>query len=232
MAGIRAVVFDLDGTLVDSAPDLLAAANTMLAELGRRALSLDEVIAMIGDGVAKLVERALAATGGLDGCEPAAVTQRFVEIYEGHAVDQTRPYPGVTEVLDRLQQQGVALGICTNKPEAATLEVLRDLDLARYFTAVIGGDSLDGARKPDPQPLLTIVHRLGATAAEAVMVGDNANDVQAARAAGMPVIVHARGYTRVPAADLGADAVIDGFADLHRTLQRVLPDAMERTVRE
>lgn len=217
MREIRAVVFDLDGTLVDSAPDLRVAVNRMLAEHGRRALGLDEVIGMIGDGATKLVERALAASGGPAG-DLAAHTRRFLDFYEGNAADATRPYDGVPETLAALHGAGMALGVCTNKPETATLEVLRDLDLAHWFAAVIGGDSLDGVRKPDPRALLAAVARLGTSPEHAVMVGDNANDVGAARAAGIPVIVRAGGYTRTPAADLGADAVIDAFAALPAAL--------------
>lgn len=220
MREIRAVVFDLDGTLVDSAPDLRVAVNRMLAEHGRRALDLDEVIGMIGDGATKLVERALAAGGGPAG-DLAAHTRRFLDLYEGNAADATRPYDGVPETLAALRGAGVVLGVCTNKPEKATLEVLRDLDLARWFTAVVGGDSLDGVRKPDPRALLAAVARLGTSPDHAVMVGDNANDVGAARAAGIPVIVRAGGYSRTPAAELGADAVIDAFADLPAALAAV-----------
>jgi phosphoglycolate phosphatase len=218
----KAVVFDLDGTLVDSAADLKTAINKLLSEEGRRALALDEVAEMIGDGAMKLVERAFRATGGRDEAEsPERLTARFLAFYAGHATDLTRPYPGVPETLALLREQQWALGICTNKPEQATREVLRGLDLDRYFGAVVGGDSIAGVRKPDPRLLLAAIERLGAAPAEAVMVGDNANDVQSARAARVPVIVRAGGYTRVPAPDLGADAVIAAFAELPAALAEV-----------
>jgi phosphoglycolate phosphatase len=219
---VKAVVFDLDGTLVDSAPDLRVAINKLLGEEGRRSVALDEVIGMIGDGAAKLVERAFRATGGRPEAEsPEQLTARFLAFYEGHATDSTRPYPGVPETLALLREQQWSLGICTNKPERATREVLRDLDLASHFGAIVGGDSIAGVRKPHPRLLLAVLDRLGAAPAEAVMVGDNANDVHAARAAGVPVIVRAGGYTRVPTSQLGADAVIEAFAELPAVLDRV-----------
>ncbi|MGF1640127.1 MAG: phosphoglycolate phosphatase [Rhodospirillales bacterium] len=215
ITGLKVVVFDLDGTLVDSAPDLQAALNRLMRELGRRPLGLDEVKGMVGDGAAKLVERAVAATG-LDGPgdDLGVLTARFLAHYEGHATDCTRPYPGVRETLTRLRAAGLALAVCTNKPEAATREVLKDLDLDGFFAAVVGGDSLPGVRKPDPAMLRAILEAVGASPREAVMVGDNANDVAVARALGVPVVVRADGYTRTAPADLGADAVIDDFAEL------------------
>ena len=218
----KVVVFDLDGTLVDSAPDLRVAINKLLGEEDRRALSLDEVIGMIGDGAVKLVERAFAATGGRPDAEsPRQLTSRFLAFYEGHATESTRPYPGVRETLALLREQRWSLGICTNKPERATLEVLRNLGLDRYFGAIVGGDSIAGVKKPDPRLLLAVIEGLGAAPAEAVMVGDNANDVHAARAAGVPVIVRSGGYTRVPTSHLGADAVIDAFCELPAALDRL-----------
>ena len=219
MHEIKAVVFDLDGTLVDSAPDLRTAVNRLLAEEERRLLDLDEVIGMIGDGATKLVERAWAASGGGAG-DLQVLTQRFLAHYEGKAAEQTVPYPGVPEALAALTARGMVLGICTNKPEAPTREVLRDLHLAQWFSAVIGGDSLDGIRKPDARPLLAVLERLRVAAGSAVMVGDNANDVGTARAAGIPVIVRAGGYTHMPTESLGADAVFGHFDELPPLLDR------------
>lgn len=220
---INAVVFDLDGTLIDSAPDLRTAVNRMLAEKGRRGLGLGAVTAMVGDGVHKLVERALAATGdgAPAGGEIARATRRFIEFYEGHGAVLTRAYAGAVEALKCLRDDGYALGICTNKPHGATCEVLGAFDLEGYFSAVLGGDSLDGVRKPDPRHLLAAVERLGATRGNAVMVGDTENDVAAARGAGVPVIAVAFGYAKVPVADLGADAVIGHFDELREAIRRL-----------
>ncbi|MCB2101705.1 MAG: phosphoglycolate phosphatase [Rhodobacterales bacterium] len=212
---LKAVVFDLDGTLIHSAPDLQLAVNRLLAEEGRPDLDLMAVTLMIGDGARKLVERAFEATG-----EPApdadldALTDRFLGHYEGKAADNTRPFPDTEATLEALRAAGLRLGVCTNKPHAATVEILEALGLAGYFDAVVGGDSLDGVRKPDPRHLMAVVSALGAGPGEAVMVGDNANDVAAARAAGLPVYVMSYGYTRIPSAELGADGVLDGFAQI------------------
>ncbi len=220
---INAVVFDLDGTLIDSAPDLRTAVNRLLAEKGRRPLDLGAVTAMVGDGVHKLVERALTATGDAvpAGGEIARATRRFIEFYEGHGAVLTRAYAGAAEALTRLKNEGYALGICTNKPHGATCEILGALDLEGYFSAVLGGDSLDGVRKPDPRHLLAAVERLGATRENAVMVGATENDVAAARGAGVPSIAVAFGYAKVPVADLGADAVIGHFDELADAIRRL-----------
>ena len=226
MRAITAILFDLDGTLIDSAPDLRAALNVMLEAEGRRSLRLEEVTRIVGDGVAVLVERALALTGGLPdggtgGEETARLTARYVAIYESMAADLTRPYPGVPEALQQLRASGFKLGICTNKPERATRAILSDLDLDRYFAAIAGGDTVPGVRKPDPRHLQAVLAGLGATAEDAVMVGDSVNDVLSARAAGMPVIVRAGGYGPVPTAELGADIVIEDFAELTDAIRRL-----------
>lgn len=226
MRNVRSVVFDLDGTLIDSAPDLRRAVNRLLAAESRSILDLDAVVGMIGDGAQKLVERAFEATGGLDDAHDLDdLTARFLGFYEGRATEMTHPYPGVVETLQWLQSEGLSLGICTNKPEAPTREILRDLSLDTYFDAVFGGDTLDGVKKPDPRLLQAVLDALHCDARATVMVGDNANDVAVARAAGVPIILRAGGYTRIPAADLGADQVIATFADLPAALARLRQDA-------
>ena len=212
--GRDVLVFDLDGTLVDSAPDLDRALGLLLAEEGRRPVSLSETRSMIGDGVDRLVARALARTGSPVALpEQAGLVARFLAHYSAGRHALTLPYPGVVETLAALQGRGLRLAVCTNKPIAQTREVLSALDLARWFGAVTGGDSAP-TRKPDPGHLLATLDLLGAAPAAAVMVGDSANDVEVARAAGVPVVVVSYGYTSVRPADLGADAVIDSFADL------------------
>lgn len=211
---IRAVVFDLDGTLIDSAADLCAALNLLLREERLRPLSLAEVVPMIGDGAAKLVERAVAAADGEVGGRLPGLTRRFLALYEPRAAENTRAYPGVAEALETLVERGLALGVCTNKPERATRSILRALGLEQAFAAVLGGDSVPGARKPDPAVVIATLARLGPRADEAVMIGDSGNDVAAARAAGLPVLLRAGGYTAVPAENLGADGVFHSFAEL------------------
>ncbi|MEJ0070603.1 MAG: phosphoglycolate phosphatase [Pseudomonadota bacterium] len=216
---IRFVILDLDGTLVDSAPDLRAIAERVLAEAGRPALDLPTVKRFIGDGVRKLVERAFAATG--PALDPAALdhaTARFTELYEAAASVLTRPYDGVPETLARLRAGGIRLAVCTNKPMAAAAIVLRELGLAPLINAVSGGDSV-ARRKPDPEHVRDALQRIGGLPEQAVMVGDNEHDIAAGKAAGLVTIAVTYGYARVPYSVLGADRLIDRFSDLDRALR-------------
>lgn len=212
---IRAVAFDLDGTLVDSVADLMHASNALLAELGRPPVDLPSVRSFVGDGAPKLVERVLAATGGRPAPEEEArCLQRFLAIYEADPSAHSALYPGVADTLGRLAEAGLRLGVCTNKPMGATVRLLDDLGIAGFFAAVVGGDSYP-TRKPSPEPVLGLLERLGVRPDEAAFVGDNEHDVAAARAAGVArVLVVPYGYTRVPLDDLPHDGILDGFADL------------------
>lgn len=211
------LVFDLDGTLIHSLPDLAIALNRLLEEEGRRKLYEDEVAVMVGDGAAMLVRRALTATGAVDEAVLPALTQRFLALYEGNAALNTRAWPGVPEALAELAAAGWRMAVCTNKPQAATVEILVALGLAPYFQAVVGGDRVEW-RKPDPRHVAATLAELGARPEQAVMIGDSPNDVAAGRAAGLPVVAVSFGYTRVPPAELKADRLIDHFADLPATL--------------
>ena len=218
---IKAVLFDLDGTLIDSAPDLHVAANNLLSEENRSTITLEQTTSMIGDGVPKIVERAFAATGyTMEDGELDSLVKRYLEFYEPHAADLTSPFPGCVECLKRLRHKGYELAVCTNKPFIATQKILGSLDLANSISAVIGGDTLPGIKKPDPRHLLAALDIMKITPKNAIMIGDHANDVTAARAAGMPVIVCRFGYTNGPAENLEGDLVIDHFDEL--------PDAFYR----
>jgi phosphoglycolate phosphatase len=214
MTRVRHLIFDLDGTLVDSAPDLATALNGLLGEFGRPALTEPAVRAMVGDGAGVLVERGLAAAGLEDADRPAAL-QRFLALYRDCLIDRTRAYPEVEATLERLQAAGHKLAVCTNKPFDPTQRILKALKLDRFFGAVIGGDSLP-QRKPDPAPLLAAIAGVGGTAATAVMIGDSANDVLCARAAAVTAILIPSDYGN-PAED--ADLKLARFAEL--------PDALE-----
>ena len=216
-----AILFDLDGTLVDSLPDLRQAVNRLLGDLGRPPVSAAELRLWVGDGAAILVERALTATGGMPADGAKAMLGRFLAHYRGHTADESRPYPGVVDTLESLRRRGHPLGVCTNKPTALSLEMLQTLDLLPYFQAVVGGDGV-AARKPDPGHLRATLEAMGCAGAKALMVGDSANDVVAARAAAMPVVVVAFGYCRGDPRDLGADVVIDDFARLAEAVGRLV----------
>jgi phosphoglycolate phosphatase len=210
----EAVVFDLDGTLVDTAPDLHAHLNAMLAELGRPGLDLDEIRPLIGDGARALLRRGLEVSGGV----PATVDldrqfALFLERYTAEPARLGRPFAGAVMALERLVAAGCRLGLCTNKPQAPTDRLLEAYDLRRYFKASIGGDAL-AVRKPDRGHVEAVLAQLGVAAAESVMIGDSANDVLAAHAAGMPCILVSFGYTPEPAGALGAERVIDHLDEL------------------
>ncbi len=209
-----ALLFDLDGTLVHSLPDLTLALNRLLAEEGRRPVSEPEVARMVGDGARVLVERAFTATGAAAG-EPDLdmLTGRFVSIYETAATGGTQPYPGVVSTLVKLAERGHPMAVCTNKPYRPTMVLLEALDLLRFFPVVIGGGST-AERKPHPQPVLAALAGLGASASRALMVGDGLNDVLAARGAGVACVCVSYGYPHGAVEEFDALAVIDRFTDL------------------
>ena len=208
------IVFDLDGTLVDSAPDLARALNRVLAEEGLPEVEPASVRSMVGEGAARTIARGFAAAGRpIADPPPERLRLRFLDFYADGLADSTRPWPGAVDALEALAAGGRRLAICTNKPEGLSRTLLEALDLARFFRAVLGGDSLP-VRKPDPRHLAEAVRRAGGDPARAAMVGDSAADVDAARAAGVPAVVVTFGYTRIPARELGADACIDAFEEL------------------
>jgi phosphoglycolate phosphatase len=211
------LVFDLDGTLVDSVPDLRAAVNEMLRERGRPPLSQSEVKRMVGDGAPALVERALAASGtGPAGLGDALA--RFLEIYEANAVRLSRPYPDVRETLTALRRRGYRAAVCTNKPQRATMAVIEGLGFLPLFDGIAGGDRFS-VKKPDPGHLLGLIGELGASVTATAMIGDNENDAAVAHAVGVPLVLMRYGYARVPPESLAADALLDHFADLPAALE-------------
>lgn len=204
------VVFDLDGTLIDSAPDIRAAANRMLAEQGIAPLDLPTIISFIGNGLPKLVERVMMCTG-LDMARHAELTAVTLAHYNAAATDLTRPYPGVVEALEALQAAGHVLALCTNKPEEPARLILRDLRLERYFNGVVGGDTLT-VKKPDPAPLLHIIRHLGG--GPAIYVGDSEVDAETAVRAGVRFALFSGGYRKTPVSAIPHDDLFDDFAVL------------------
>lgn len=217
-----ALVFDLDGTLVDSAPDIGAAVNKVLAEDGRPALDSATVISYVGDGAAQLVQRAFAASGPApQGAVLDALLARFLAHYHAVPAALTKPYPDVDAVLGRLRQDGHTLGVCTNKPDALIEAVLTGTGLAHHFAAALGPERAP-RRKPDPAHLRATLDAMGvAPDAPAIMVGDSINDVLTARGMGVPCICVTYGYIHGRIEDWGADLIIDRFADLPGAIRRL-----------
>ena len=209
-----AVVWDLDGTLIESAPDLAAALNTLLNEHGQHGHAIDRVRPMIGGGVARLIERGFRAAGAPlapEDCEE--LVPRFMALYTARATDRTHLVPHARDVLMQFYHAGLQQGICTNKPLSVTRLILDTLDIAGFFDSVVGGDSTPH-KKPHPLPLQTCLQELGVGPGEALMVGDSGADVGAAQAAGVTVALVPDGYTGVPAESLGADLVLQDLSRL------------------
>lgn len=214
----QAIVWDLDGTLIDSAPDLCLALNAVLAESGCEAIEVQSVRPMIGNGVPKLVERGYKACGRqLSGAELDEVVKRFMAYYSADPTAHTRLYPGVAETLAKLAAAGVKQGVCTNKPEKVTRSILLGLNIDRYFSGVVGGDTTD-ARKPDPKPLQFCIELMEASVSNTIMIGDSAVDAGAARALRVPIGLVAHGYRHTDLASIDADFLIEDIASVPEIL--------------
>lgn len=214
------VIFDLDGTLVDSAPDIRAAVNRMLADEGIAPLSLETVVGFIGNGIPRLVELTLNAVG-LDMARHAELTQSTLDHYNAASADLTRPYDGVMAALEALKTGGYRMGICTNKPEAPARDVIQALGMTPFFDVIIGGDSLSH-RKPHAAPLLKTMTDLDGT--KAVYVGDSEVDAETAKAAALPFALFTRGYRKGPVTAMPHDVAFDSFADLPEIVARLIQD--------
>lgn len=208
------VVFDLDGTLIDTAPDLIDTLNTILAREGLPPVPFATARTMIGGGARKLIERGLAAEGRDGGtAEVDRLYADFVAHYGKHLADRSQPFPGLGSALDRLAAADWRFAVCTNKLEHLSVRLLQAVGLHERFDAICGQDTF-GVQKPDPDILLQTIRKAGGEPHRAVMVGDSVNDIDAARAAGVPVVAVGFGYTEVPIARLNPDRIIERFDDL------------------
>lgn len=222
-----AIVFDLDGTLIDSAPDIRTGINAVLERSGLQGLTLPETVGLIGEGPGRLVERAFASRRRpLDPDQIEDLTQRFLAAYEQIPAPETGPFPGAREVIAELHP-GARLGVCTNKPAGIAWEVLARCGLASHLDGLIGSDSGFG-RKPDARPVRALLEQLQALPHQALYVGDSETDVTAARAAGVKVALVRFGYAHSPVEQLGADAVLDDFAELPRVIRRLSGEVSTR----
>jgi phosphoglycolate phosphatase len=208
------VVFDLDGTLVDTAPDLIGALNAVFKRHALAPLDYAPARKMIGGGARRMIENALEFQGQpMSGEAVDRLFEEFIAYYADHIADHSRAFPGLEPALDRLATQNCRLAVCTNKLEALSRLLLDALGLSRRFAAICGQDTF-GIQKPDPEILLQTIRAVGGDVRHAVMIGDSEIDVATARAAGIPVIAVDFGYSRIPVAELRADRLIGHFDEL------------------
>ena len=220
------IVFDLDGTLVDTAPDLIGSLNVLLAAEGLAPASVADAGLLFGGGGRVMVSRGFAAAGKpLDDAQLEARYEALVAHYRDHIADLSRPFPGVRDTLEALRAAGARLAVCTNKRGDLSAALLEAVGLAGNFAAIVGPD-LACAAKPDPRHLLWAIEAAGGRADRAVMVGDSVSDAQAARAAAVPLVLVDFGYSDVPARDLAPDALISRFDQLPEVCAQLLGAAL------
>ncbi len=219
------IVYDLDGTLADTAHDLMGALNAVLGHEGLPSLPVEKARTLLGAGGRALIQRGFTASGReLAPKKLDALFGDFLAHYNAHIADHTELYPGVETALDALARAGWRQAVCTNKMEASAKLLMHKLGVADRFVFICGQDTF-GVGKPDPKPLLGTIAASGGALGCALMVGDSNTDIKTARAAGLPVIAVDFGYTDIPVAELGPDRVISHFADLGAAVAALLPDA-------
>lgn len=219
---VDTLVFDLDGTLVDTAPDLHAATNHVLSTLKRRPISLEEVRAFVGHGARALIARGCEATG--DPVDPRAIEtlyQEFVIYYAANIAGFSQPFPGLLTFLDNCQARGIRMAVCTNKLEFLSIRLLEALGMSGYFGAVVGPDTI-GIAKPDPRPYFEALKRLGREDHASIMVGDSETDIRTGQNAGVPVIAVSFGYTPKHVSAFNPTHVIDHYDQAWHVLQPYL----------
>jgi len=220
---MKSLIFDLDGTLVETAPDLIDTLNMILRREGFAPIDYHDARLMVGAGIKPMLERGLSTAD-----KPVAkdrldqLYQDYLVLYAEHIADRSRPFPGLEGALDALAAQGWRLAVCTNKLEWLSVRLLDALKLKDRFAAICGQDTF-GIAKPNPEVLLRTIAAAGGDPKRAIMIGDSFTDIATARAAGVPVIAVDFGYTDIPVKDLGPDRVISHFDDLTETVTALLP---------
>ncbi|WP_174800491.1 HAD family hydrolase [Martelella limonii] len=215
-------IFDLDGTLIDTAPDLISSLNHAIAPEGLAPYSVADTNRLVGRGLKIMIQRAFEHRGkSLDEATYKACFDRLSAFYLENIPGESKPYPGITAALDRLQQAGFALAVCTNKRESFTLPLLEALGLKSHFTTITGGDTFD-FRKPDPRHVSETIARAGGDPETTIMIGDSSNDIDSGKGAGAATIAVTFGYADRPVAEMGADRMIDDYDALTPELAKGL----------
>ena len=218
------IAFDLDGTLVDSAPDLIGTLNRMLVEEGLPPVPMESASSLIGSGARALLVHGFEAAGApVERAKSDELFERFLVDYAAHIADGSQPFEGVVETLERLSERGAILVVATNKRSDLSELLLGKLDLTRHFAAIVGPDRVS-ARKPSGAHLKEAVAIAGGDPERAIMVGDASPDADAAKDAGMPCILTTFGFTPTPVEDLGGDVLIDAFEDVEEAIDGILSD--------
>ena len=219
------LVFDLDGTLVDTAPDLVASTNHVLDHLGLPRVDETSLRPYVGHGAKHMIEKAIGPLGeDLSEAQHADLLALYLDYYGAHIADTSRPFEGIVPLLEKFKVGGMRLAVCTNKMEGMSRLLLDALDLSRYFDAVAGRDTF-AASKPHPDALLGTISLAGGDKRRAIMIGDSGVDVATAKAAGVPVIGVSFGYTDTPVSAYAPDAVIDHYRELEPAIARLVPAA-------
>jgi phosphoglycolate phosphatase len=215
------IIFDLDGTLIDTAPDLVETLNVILAREGLAPLPYETARNLVGGGAKAMIVRGIEAEGRV--LPPAKIEQLFADFiahYSEHLADRSRPFPGLTDALDVLAARGCRLAVCTNKLERLSVLLLGQLELAGRFAAICGPDTF-GVQKPDPEILRRTVAAAGGMLQHAVMIGDSITDIRTARAVGIPIVAVDFGYSERPIASFGPDRTISHFAELPASIAAI-----------
>ena len=208
---VEALIFDLDGTLVDTAPDLIQATNHVLQSIGRRPVSYTEFRGFVGHGAMNLIERGTLATGSsVDSKTLKRLHRDFLEYYGENISAHSKVFEGIPALLENAKTRGLKMGVCTNKVEGLSHKLLNELGLAKWFEAVVGGDTLP-IMKPDPAPYREVAKRLGVDAAHTIMFGDSETDIRTAQNTGVPVIAVTFGYTALPIETFDPTHVINHY---------------------
>ena len=214
------IVFDLDGTLINSAPDLCFALNKTLNEINIPSITLKEVMGYLGDGALELIKRGISKYENINKYDLEKLRIRFLEIYDDCLLNETHFYENALEALEELKQNNFTLAICTNKPESLAKKIINGLNTSHYFEIITGGDTFN-YRKPDPRHLANTILKAGVNIEQAIMVGDSINDIECAKSINVPSIVVNFGYSKIPVKNLEANIIMSNYKDLYKHIQNI-----------